>query len=295
MIIPVFNDAERLKLCLEALERQTYPKDRYEVIVVDNGSHDSSVEVAESFGTVLLLKEPRPGSYAARNKGIAVAKGGILAFTDSDCIPDSKWLENGLKAIVDPLQCGLAAGRVDLFFKNPEAPTAVEIYESIELDFSQEKLIETQRFGLTANLFTTQKTLEDIGTFNAELKSGGDKDWGKRVFEAGYRQIYAQDAAVKHPARYSWWQLYKRVTRITGGAFDSVKQELSDKDRLKQFAKYIGLAFTPPFRSLIKIRSDGRLKNREQKIQFAIAKLFVRYVIAWEYIRLQLGGRSRRW
>ncbi|HAA30818.1 MAG TPA: glycosyl transferase family 2, partial [Cyanobacteria bacterium UBA8553] len=71
VIVPVFNDAKRLKICLDALEHQTYPKHLYEVIVVDNGSDkNEDIEgVVAQFGQAIASYESIPGSYAARNKG----------------------------------------------------------------------------------------------------------------------------------------------------------------------------------------------------------------------------------
>jgi glycosyltransferase involved in cell wall biosynthesis len=79
VIIPVFNDAEHLRLCLRALAQQTYPSSCYEVIVVDNGSDDLEAiqAVVAGFGQAIAVLEPTPGSYAARNRGIALAQGEI--------------------------------------------------------------------------------------------------------------------------------------------------------------------------------------------------------------------------
>ncbi|WP_406672106.1 glycosyltransferase, partial [Natronospira sp.] len=85
VIVPVYDDARRLAGCLRALEEQTYPADRYQVLVVDNGSGEDIAGVCRAFPRVRCVSEPRPGSYAARNKGIACTEGEFLAFTDSDC------------------------------------------------------------------------------------------------------------------------------------------------------------------------------------------------------------------
>src|ERR1041385_9155423 len=102
VVIPVLGDAERLALCLDALDRQTLPANRFEVIVVDNASdRDEAIAavVAEHAPRFRLLHEPRPGSYAARNRAIADARGTIIAFTDADCIPRPDWLERGIAAL----------------------------------------------------------------------------------------------------------------------------------------------------------------------------------------------------
>src|SRR5690606_20439025 len=166
VIIPVYNDPARLRLCLEALDRQSYPADRYEVLVVDNGSEppvrDVLAEVLARRPHVRLLEEARPGSYAARNLGISEARGDILAFTDSDCIPEARWIEEGVRALRNLPDGGLVGGRIEVFAADPARPRAVELYE-MAVAFDQRKNIEVRRFAVTANAFTTRGVVERIG------------------------------------------------------------------------------------------------------------------------------------
>lgn len=90
VIIPVYNDAELLSVCLDALARQTRVAD--ELIVVDNGSTDASARVARSFGARVVV-EPRRGIPAATSAGFDAADGEILARLDADSVPASDWLE----------------------------------------------------------------------------------------------------------------------------------------------------------------------------------------------------------
>ena len=92
VIIPVYNDSQRLQLCLAALENQSYPKDSYEVIVIDNNSTDNVKKIVNNCSQAIYAFKKTKGSYAARNKGISLARGEVLAFTDSDCIPTHHWL-----------------------------------------------------------------------------------------------------------------------------------------------------------------------------------------------------------
>ena len=113
VIIPVYNDGERLRSCLQALAQQTYPTDCYEVIVVDNGS-DARANIqgiVQQFEGTISEFESTPGSYAARNKGISIAKGEIIAFTDADCIPTSNWIEKGVAHLQETVNCGLVGGK----------------------------------------------------------------------------------------------------------------------------------------------------------------------------------------
>lgn len=82
VIIPHYNDQERLSLCLDALEQQSYPLKEFEIIVIDNGSSSELCFIRNLFPQVIFDKEEKPGSYAARNKGINLSKGNILAFLE---------------------------------------------------------------------------------------------------------------------------------------------------------------------------------------------------------------------
>lgn len=297
VIIPVFNDAEPLRICLEALENQTYPKDLYEVIVVDNGS-DAAQDikgVVSHFGQARTIYESSPGSYAARNKGLSQAKGEIIAFTDADCIPYPNWIENGVRNLLQVPNCGLVAGKIEVFFKDTQRPTPVELYESITA-FPQKQLLKNRRFGATANVFTFSEVIEKVGRFNANLKSGGDVDWGRRVFAHGYKQVYAEDACVRHPARHSFQQLYKRTIRLAGGSYDL--QNLENSSPVKQFFlffKDLIIDFVPPLRFAFNAFFDPRLPGLDRKLKVSIVMCFVRYVSAWEKLRLKAGvGGGRK-
>jgi glycosyltransferase involved in cell wall biosynthesis len=296
VIIPVFNDGDRLKICLDALENQTYPTSLYEVIVVDNGSDpEENIEgIAAQFGQAIAKSETAPGSYAARNKGISLAKGEVIAFTDADCIPHPDWIANGVKHLLRSHNCGLVAGKIEIFFKNPNRVTPVELYESITA-FPQKQLLEKRRYGATANLFTFKKVIEQIGCFNPNLKSNGDVDWGKRVFACGYNQVYAEDACVQHPARHSFGQLYKRTIRLAGGVYDLQKQKNhSVLKRNLLFIKELALDLIPPLMFVFNAFGDSRLPTINQKLKVSLVMFFVRYATAWELLKLKAGAISAR-
>lgn len=293
VIIPVFNDSKRLEVCLEALEKQTYPKHLYEAIVVDNGSKENIAALGDRFAQASFAYEHKPGSYAARNKGISLAQGEAIAFTDSDCIPATNWLETGVKHLLSVPQCGLVAGKIEIFFKNPAHPTIVEIYDSITF-LQQKRNVEEDKYGATANIFTLKSVIEKVGLFNSQLKSGGDLEWGKRVFSYGYSVVYAEDACVAHPARYSFAQVYKKITRLSGGGYDSNKLSQNNNYSVKQAViDWSGLKF--PLRyHFQKIWADERIKNPTQKIQMFALRVIHYYIKFFEKKRLQIGGDSRR-
>lgn len=92
IVIPVYNEAERLGACLEALGCQTVPP--AEVIVVDNNSTDETVQIARSFKFVRVVRESRQGVVHARNRGFDVARSAVIGRIDADTIVTSNWVES---------------------------------------------------------------------------------------------------------------------------------------------------------------------------------------------------------
>src|SRR3954467_89343 len=92
VIVPVRNGAESLPPLLRSLDEQTVPRERYEVIVVDNDSSDGTAEVAARHGAHVVT-EPIANRSRARNRGAEAARARLYAFTDADCIAQPRWLE----------------------------------------------------------------------------------------------------------------------------------------------------------------------------------------------------------
>lgn len=287
VIIPVYNDSARLKLCLDALRHQTYPADRFEVLVVDNGSTDDIDAVARAFPSAVFSRETAPGSYAARNKALAVARGELLAFTDSDCIPAPSWLEQGVRVLTANEGCGMIGGKIELFYRDPVRRSFAELYEAA-FAFPQKFYIESNRYGATANVIACREAFETVGGFNAKLKSGGDRDWGIRVFKAGYRQIYSPDAVVRHPARYTLKEIGRKDSRIAGGWYARQKRE----------PKLLGTALLAIWfiarGQLRSIRGNAGLKSRSEKFKVALVVLYLVHNKLCETVRILFGGEPRR-
>lgn len=296
VIIPVFNDGERLKHCLAALAQQTYPRSQVEIIVVDNGSDDPALirAAVAPYDFVRLVFESTPGSYAARNRGISLARGTAIAFTDADCIPAPDWLERGIEHLRQTPHCGQVVGQVNLFFADPQRPTAVELYEKLTA-FPQERLLHKYHGGATANVFTWRHVIEGVGAFDPHLKSNGDLEWGRRVYAHGYRQIYAASVIVQHPARRSLGELYGRTRRLVGGEYDwKIKRTQSLWQRQVIFVQTLVQHLLPPVFFTVNTFLDDRLQSIGQKFQVSSVMVLVRGISAWETLRLKLGGSSSR-
>jgi len=296
VIVPVFNDEAGLYRCLEALSQQTYPAACLEIIVVDNGSNSlEGVErLVDNYIGVKLVQEQTPGSYAARNRGITLAQGDILAFTDADCIPDLAWIERGLAYFRQPHNYDMVVGRVELFPQDSHNPTLIELYQMVSL-FPQERHLKIFKGGATANVLVRRIVIDDVGPFNQSLKSFGDLEWGGRVFQAGYAQIYAEDVRVRHPARPTWDALRRRTMRTAGGMYDHfIRSEDSWLQQNKMLGRLLMQDLIPPINFTISNFKNPKLKTLKQRLGVSALLMGVRYVSALEKMRLRLGGISRR-
>jgi GT2 family glycosyltransferase len=214
VIVPHYRDFERLALCLEALHRQTYPSDRFEIIVADNGSPEGepALEAAVRSRARHVIV-PDKGAGLARNGGVALARGEILAFIDSDCIAEPDWLVEGVRA----LSTGdLVGGRVRVMIERPDAPRPVEAFEAV-FAFDNERYVKQLGFTVTANLFCPKTLFEDVGGFRVGMSE--DLEWSHRARDAGLRLVYAERAVVAHPARASWEELVRKWKRLNAETF----------------------------------------------------------------------------
>ena len=99
VVIPAFNAGNVIGGCLRSLQQQSFQD--FEVIVVDDGSSDRTVEVANGFAGVRVLRQQHAGPAVGRNRGAKAAKGEIVVFTDSDCVPDANWIREMVQPFED--------------------------------------------------------------------------------------------------------------------------------------------------------------------------------------------------
>ncbi len=293
VIVPVYNDAQRLALCLDALEKQSYPALAFEVIVIDNGSDRSPQEVVDRFGFAKLVVETKAGSYAARNKGLSLAQGEVLAFTDADCLPRPQWLEQG----VDRLQelggdGGVVAGHIKLFCQDPQRPRGVELYDCM-VSLDQQKKVEQEQVAATGNLFANRRVFDAVGLFDANLMSGGDAEWTQRSVAAGFPLVYSAEACIDHPARSSLGQMLCKKRRLVGGDED-LRQPEDAKRGAMRLLRIAWNSFVPRLWRYWNRSKDSRVNGLGQRVRLIGVLLAIQYMTVWEKIRVRLGGKVER-
>lgn len=197
VIIPHFNDRERLKICLDSLINQTYNKNNYEVIVIDNNSTEDISDFKNIYKNVIFLEENEiQGSYASRNKGLKYSKWELYAFTDSDCEPNIDWIEQWVDWIIHN-NCDLLSGKVEFIFDDKNNP-----YEILDSITNMQQFSKSLRWeAATANLFVHKYVFDKIWLFSNELKSWWDAIFTFKASSSGFDLLYSDKAIVKHPTR----------------------------------------------------------------------------------------------
>lgn len=209
VIIPMYNNWEQLQLCLDAIAGQSYPIDDFEIIVVDNASTRKMPLDFRVPENMVIESEAEPGSYAARNRGVKLAKGQFLAFTDSDCIPEKHWLTNADK-LFRKTGCDSIGGEITIF-RAKDGSEFAYIYEKY-YGFRQKEGVPNGK-SCTANHFVKKSVFEAVGGFDNKLKSGGDWEFSRRCVNRGYKMVYGEDVIVLHPARKNLAALLKKHYR----------------------------------------------------------------------------------
>jgi glycosyltransferase involved in cell wall biosynthesis len=270
VIIPAYNDERGIQLTLASLQRQDYPTDRWEIIVVDNNSSDQTKAKAilfqDSIGMLTVVTEEKQSSYAARNKGIDFAKGDILAFIDSDMTVGSDWISRGV-ADISHEQADYVGCRVDIY-TNGSPPSISEIYNQ-RTGFRIKDYMEQSGFAGAGNLFVKRDVIKKLGPFDARLVSGGDKEFGRRVKNAGLKMYYSDHNVMRHPARSSLRSLLKKNMRIAMGSVD-LKYYYPERYGALKLKPILGL-FRP------RVLTDDTFRDLGAKAKFQIA--VIRYVL----------------
>ena len=214
VIVPVRNGENTIEKLLVALLAQDYPKDKMQVIIVDNSSQDNTIEIIKKYPVILEYENEKVSSYAARNKGLAAAQGGIIAFTDADCIPEKNWIENGVRALNEQ-NSDMAGGKIEFIFSEQKSVT--EIFDSLN-SLRNDSFIYYKIGAVTANLFVRATLFGKMGLF-PEVRTGGDISWTGRALSEGSSLIFVPEAVVYHPARNFLETLKKSWLHGTGMVF----------------------------------------------------------------------------
>lgn len=194
IIVPAYNAEATIDACMQSLLSLDYPRDRYEVIVVDNACTDDTARILSKYGGELrLLQERTRGPAAARNVGLRNAKHDLLAMTDADCLVDPQWL----RELVAPLHdndVAMVGGRI----LSVQPATAIERFGEEIHDHEAAITRYVPPYVITMNWASRRSHLESIGYFDERFQRAEDVELSYRFARAGLNFAYAPAAIVFH-------------------------------------------------------------------------------------------------
>ena len=251
IIIPTYNRPGQLAACLQSMCRLDYPRDRFEVIVIDDGSERTPDNVVGRFRSEIdvgLVKQAHGGPAAARNTGAGAAKGQYLAFTGDDCSPAHDWLRALAARVEREPECALGGSLVNGLSGNA-CSTATHLLIRYLYSYYNGRP-DSARFFTPNNLTIPSKRFSSIGGFDPsfDLGAGEDREFCDRWLRRGYRMVYAADAVVSHNHALTFrefLQLHSNYGRGTRRYREMIAQRDGDRIQFEPLRFYLDLVRYP--------------------------------------------------
>jgi glycosyltransferase involved in cell wall biosynthesis len=252
VIIPAFNRPAKLKQCLDSFATLNYPRDQFEVIVVDDGSPtplSAHIEPAAFPFQLTLTRQPNTGPGLARNLGASLAKGHWLAFTDDDCQADPNWLNELEKTFLTHGNV-LLGGKVTNGLKHNLCAEANQLLSNTAVDWLATSSSPLS-FTPTNNLACLKQHFLDLGGFslNLPIAASEDRDFCMRMTAHGHPLRFAPTAIIRHFHDQNVFRFTAMHFRYGRGAAMLHTANDSNPARHARFGLYRELAASP-FRHL---------------------------------------------
>jgi mycofactocin system glycosyltransferase len=204
VIVPVLDRAEELWECLAALASVDYPSDRLEVVVVDDGSEDGGAvaRAAARYGARLLTNERNRGPSFSRNRAASVSTAEILAFVDSDCVPERSWLSD-LVPYFSWDRVAAVGGRTVGCYTHSLLDRYEEVFSPLDMGrhFAVKGKGADTFYVPTCNLLVRRSAYAEAGGLREDLRVGEDVDLCWRLRSTGFYVLYAPEGIVRHKHR----------------------------------------------------------------------------------------------
>lgn len=212
IVVPTYNRPRQLMRCLKALAALDYPRERFEVIVVNDGGPKLINNIVAEFETQLCMHyitQPNQGPAVARNNGARLANGRFLAFTDDDCAPTSTWLRRLAAKLLEEPDTMVGGYTRNALHRNPFSITSQLLIDFLYHYYNQ---AESRALFFTSNNFAVAADLFwQVGGFaeSMPLAAGEDRELCDRWLDHGYEMAYLPRAIIFHEhylQPFSFWR-----------------------------------------------------------------------------------------
>lgn len=212
VVVPTYERPAQLAACLHSLAQLDYPRERFEVLIVDDASESAPRELIESFGGALDVKlieqAKNAGPAAARNLGARSACGEFLAFTDDDCEPEREWLRAFASRFAEAPARIVGGRTVNALDSNPYSETSQLIIDVVYAHFNRDS--EDARFFASNNFAVHAESFLEAGGFDETFRTSEDREICARWRSRGLCMTYEPRAVVRHSHRLTLGSLWRQ-------------------------------------------------------------------------------------
>jgi GT2 family glycosyltransferase len=281
IIVATRQRPEQLTECLSALAKLEYPKDRLEVVVVDDGGGERTLEpVVTSLRDrleITLIRRERGGPSAARNTGAERARGELLLFTDDDCRPAPDWLRRLALEHTAALDVAIGGHTHNALPANPYATVSQLIIDAGYARHNADR--QDARFFTTNNLAVPATGFHALGGFAPQFATSEDRDFCDRWVESGRRMHYVPAAVVYHAHRLTLRKFWRQHFSYGRGARQFHREHRRRTGERIQFEPAL-------YRGLHATAWHGRKRSEALKLQLVIVVWHVANTagFAWECV-----------
>lgn len=222
IIIPTYARPRQLASCLHSLAHLDYSRDRFEVIVVEDGSRVPVESVTASLRdriNIRVFAQRHAGPATARNTGAAQARGEFLVFTDDDCEPAPGWLKKMAVYFSTSPDCVIGGRTLNALPRNPYSTASQILIDYLYAYYNQDP--NQARFFTTNNLALPKKLFHEIDGFDVTYlcASAEDREFCSRWVHHGHRMTYASEALVYHAHELTFRTFWRQHFNYGRGAF----------------------------------------------------------------------------
>ncbi len=222
IIIPTYNRPEHLQQCLQSIALLDYPRHRFEVIVVDDGSRMSLKPIAVKFEdciSINLIRQPNAGPASARNAGAAAAQGDYLIFTDDDCQPHPDWLKALAEVLKDFPNVLIGGYTINALADNLYSTASQLLIDYLYDYYNQSKGQAT--FFASNNFAVSRSLYQQLGGFDTSfpLAAAEDREFCDRWLHRGFQMHYAPAMQVYHAHTLTVSSFWRQHFNYGRGAF----------------------------------------------------------------------------
>jgi GT2 family glycosyltransferase len=240
-----------LEDCLKAISQLSYPKNQFEVIVVDDSDDRGITQFVSPFYdqfNLIVLSQRNAGPAAARNKGGRHARGRYLVFTDDDCIPSTDWLDALAQRLLKTPECAIAGKTVNALTSNPYSTASQIIIDYLYAHYNMNT--DHAKYAVSSNLALPAEGFDVIGGFNTDFTrpGGEDRDLCARWLDQGLRIVYAPEVIVHHYHDLSLKSFLNQHLNYGRGAYfyhQKRSELIPDSERMESLRFYINLISYP--------------------------------------------------